>query len=342
MRQAFGAYCARPWMSRRAVAITLAGSMLVGLAIAPGASRAALPGAQSTTICTTPAIVAFPDPANDLPAMATPLATPVSVLSASPVASPVAAPVAAIDAQITQTVDAIGACQNERRARTLTRFVTEGYLGDFYAGGGRISREQFITFARGLPRAPVTIVSVSEIELDEDGAATAEVVSTIGNQLFRATWSFIFVPQSETDATGDQPGLGVWLADGVEPLPVEIPESAREIDVELDEYEYDPDSLRVRGPDIAINATNTGNEDHELLVLALADGVTTRDLLTAPGPELPTGVTVLGQATIPAGTEGTLVLVGVAEGEYAIVDLLLTEAGAPHLSLGMQATLTVR
>jgi hypothetical protein len=318
--------------------------MLVGLLFVPGASRAALPALQSDTICTTPAVVPFPDESSEIPAPASPIASPVSVLSATPIASPVAMPAADDEAPITQLVNAIGACQNERRARTMTRFVTEGYLGDFYAGGGRITRDQFVEFARGLPRVPVAIVSVSvsEIVIDSDGSATAEVVSTIGNQLFRATWSFIFVPEESADATGSEPIYGVWLADGVEPLPVELPDGARKIDVELDEYDYDPDSLRVRGPDIAINAVNRGDEDHELLVLSLADGVSTRDLLTVPGPELPPGVIVIGQATIPAGMEGTLVLVGMEKGGYAIVDLLLTEEGTPHLALGMEATLTVR
>jgi hypothetical protein len=327
--------------SRHVVAVIALLPMLLGLIAVPGVTSAALPAVQSDTICTTPALVPFP--VDNEVDNAKPVANP----AATPLASPVASPVAEQDiadegAEIEQLVQAIGACQNERRVRTLTRFVTEGYLGDLYAGGGRITDDQFVELARGLPRAPVAIVSVSRIEVQVDGGATAEVVSTIGHQLFRATWSFIFVPQDESDATGSEPVFGVWLADGIEPLPVEAPADAHKIEVELDEYSYDPAKLRVRGPNVVIAADNGGDEDHELLVLALTGDVTTRDLLTAPGPELPRGVTVVGQATIPAGSDGELVLVGMEAGDYAIVDLLLNDEGTPNLALGMEATLTVR
>ncbi|MCC6792886.1 MAG: hypothetical protein IT336_14440 [Thermomicrobiales bacterium] len=344
MRQAFRSHRAARWIARHVVPAMILVAVAVGLVAMPGDGIAALPATQSDTLCTSPAVVSLADESFAEEEIASPVASPVSVPLASPVASPVAGPVVADeDAPIVNAVQAIGACQNERRARTMTRFVTEGYLGDFYAGGGRITRDQFIEFARGLPRVPVEIVAVSAIEIDaEAGRASAEVVSTIGRQLFRATWSFVFVPQETADATGNEPVFGVWLADGVEPLPVEPPDGAREIEVELDENTYDPDRLRVRGPDIVIQARNRGDEDHELLVLSLADGVTTRDLLTAPGPELPAGVTVIGQITVPAGERGTLVLVGVEAGEYAIVDLLLGADGTPHLARGMEATLTVR
>lgn len=341
MEHSFVTRPSSPAFFRHVVAVCALLTMLTGFVAVPGAGSAAMPAAQSDTICTTPAIVPFPT--DEVSGNATPVASPASTPLASPVASPVADSVSVEeDVQIEQLVRAIGACQDERRVRTLTRFVTEGYLGDFYAGGGRITQDQFIEFARGLPRVPVAIVSVTDIQIEADGRATAEVVSTIGRQLFRATWSFIFVPQAEADATGNEPIVGVWLADGIEPLPVEVPEGARQVEVELDEYSYDPASLRVRGPDIVISADNTGDEDHELLVIALADGVTTRDLLTAPGPELPRGVTVIGQVTIPAGSDGQLVLVGMEKGSYAIVDLLLNAEGTPHLALGMEATLTVR
>lgn len=340
MRQANVASFARRIALRTTGAAVLTVMLVAGVVSSPGASFAK-PSAQGDTLCTTPALVQAPfSPTPPAGGVATAsFASPV----ASPIASPVAAPIVVDDAaHIEALVRAIGACQDERRARTMTRFVTEGYLSDFYAGGGRISRDQFIELARELPRVPVGIVSVSNVQVDPDGTATAEVVSTIGNQLFRATWSFVFEPRETRDATGSEPGVGVWLASGVAPLPVEAPAGAREITVELDDYRYSPDNLRVRGPDIVINATNASEVDHELLVLSLASGVTTRDLLTVPGPTLPPGVTVLGQVTVPAGSDGTLVLVNMPPGEYAVVDLLISANGTPHLALGMEATLTVR
>lgn len=104
---------------------------------------------------------------------------------------------------------------------------------------------------------------------------------------------------------------------------------------------YNPDALQSDNPNLEIHASNADDEDHEMLVFRLAEGVTTAQLIWYTGPGLPDGVTFVGQATIPAHTSGTMVLVGLDPGSYAIVDLLPSDNGVPHLSLGMEATLTV-
>ena len=65
---------------------------------------------------------------------------------------------------------------------------------------------------------------------------------------------------------------------------------------------------------------------------------TTSALLTSEGPGFPDGVTYLGQVTIPARGSGSMVLVGLKPGTYAIVDLLPSDNGVPHLAVGMSAT----
>ena len=146
---------------------------------------------------------------------------------------------------------------------------------------------------------------------------------------------------SEGDDTGDEPRLGSWLATGVAALPVEIPDDANVTRVNVDEYRYDPKSLRVNGPNIVISVTNEGDLDHEVLVLQLDDGVTTDKLLSEPGSALPLGFRVIGQLTIPAGERGQLVLINMKRGEYTLVDLLPDSNGTPHLARGMKATLTI-
>jgi hypothetical protein len=261
---------------------------------------------------------------------------------ASPEAIPVGSAPVPGQAEIEQLVRTIALCQSESRVKTFSRFVTEDFLGDVYAGGGSITREQFTELAKDLPNVTIDIVAVRNVEIDSDGTATAEVISTYGNQLQRARWNFVFVPTESEDATGEGNSIGTWWPDGVTPLSVEPPAGAREVEIVLDDYKYDPDQLRVRGPDIVLRARNRGDEDHEMLVLSLRHDVTTDTLLTAPGSALPNGVTVVGQLTVPPGSRGELVLVDLEPGEYVIVDLLPNEDGTPHLSLGMEATLTVR
>jgi hypothetical protein len=271
-------------------------------------------------------------------------------VAASPVASPVATPTSenaasttAGDAagQIDLLVRTIAACQSERRVKTLTHLVSEGFLGDVYAGGGKITAQEFIAFGRMLPDLPVSIVSVTDVRVDEDGHATAEVVSTIGNQMVRARWSFAFREESTGDDTGDVGPVGVWIATGVSALPVQLPDGATTLEVKIAKNAYDPDALDADHGAVVINTKNTDGVDHELLVVSLAKGLTTRDLLTAPGPSLPDGVTVIGQLTVPANGTATMVLVNLERGDYAIVDLLPSSDGAPYLAHGMEATLTV-
>jgi hypothetical protein len=302
-------------------------------AVAPRAGLAALPAVQTEEVrCEAPAPVSFPVA---LAATASPVARP----AASPASGETVPGAAAIE----RVVRIVAVCQTESRVKTLTRFVTENFLGDLYAGGGEITKEQFAELAKDLPNAPVAVVSVDDVEFDaETERARAVVVWTVGNQLLRARWSFLFVRVPSPDGTSPEASFGVWQPDGVTSLSVRPPEGARTVEITLRDHEYDPGRLRVRGPDIVISAQNRGREDHELLVLLLRHDRITADLLTAPGPALPNGVTVLGQLTVAAGAEGTLVLVGVEPGEYVIVDLLPGSDGSPHLARGMEAILTVR
>jgi hypothetical protein len=304
-----------------------------------GVSALALPGRQATIDCVTP------EP-ETLGLASLDTATPIARASASPKASPVASPVGQTEPEViaTQISDAtalVARCQTQRRMKILVELVDERFLADFYAGGGAITKAQFLALSTELPRLPVKILSVTDVRFDGDRGATAVVESTAGHQLFRARWSYEFREVTQGDETGEDPGLGNWIVTDVATLPVIVPDDANVTRVKLDEYRYDPKNLRVNGPNVVISATNDGEQDHEVLVLQLAGGVKVDELLRAPGPSLPDGFTVVGQLTIPAGERGQLVLVGMRKGDYAIVDLLPDTNGTPHMARGMKATLTI-
>ena len=101
------------------------------------------------------------------------------------------------------------------------------------------------------------------------------------------------------------------------------------------------DEATVTGPDVVLRGDNVSAEDHEMLVLRLAPGFTTADLLRAAGPDLPEAVTFIGELPVPAGKERDLVLVDLAPGAYTLVCLFPDAEGTPHLAQGMAATFTV-
>ncbi len=300
--------------------------LLVGGWFAPGVS--AWPIFQDGT-----------DPARDAclvpeAAAATPgVASPVALPTATPAASPQAIPATAdpvIAAQVEAVVRALAACLTAGRPDVVAELVTERYLGQMYGGGDRMSRDEFLALARTLPAIPLTILAVTDVRLDGPREASVTVESVLGNQLQRGIWT---LTRGSSRAR--------WRVDHVEALALQRPAGASQINVRIEDYAFSLSTRRVQVPDIVLAGTNRGKEDHELLVLRLAAGVSTDILLTEAGPGFPPGVTFVGQITVPAGESAELILVGLRPGSYALVCLLPDADGVPHLALGMKTRFTV-
>ena len=228
-------------------------------------------------------------------------------------------------------VRAYAACQTSGDFATMSRMVTESYLGQVYGGGPRMARSTFLELAGALPTPAVRFRSFDDMSTEDDGQIRANVKLVVGNQL---TFERLYFIEEE-----QRPG--VWLINATEPLRVQPPREHSTLDVSIAGDQYSPAQLTAVGPTIEVNLTNSDIEDHEFLVLKFPEGIGPGALLIAPGPGLPDGVEYIAQVTIPGSTSTNLVLVGMKPGTYTVVDLLPTESGVPHLALGMQATLTI-
>jgi hypothetical protein len=249
---------------------------------------------------------------------------------------------AATVAAIERAVRTLAACQTEGESEAVVELVTERYLGAVYGGGGRLSREEYLALAPALPAIAVTVESVTDVRIESDRRANADVVTVVGNQLVRGRWTFVLAATGDATTGAATAGADArWQLDTVAPLPVETPAGAVRVAVELTDYAFSLSRSGVAGPDVVLAGTNTGREDHEILVLSLARGVNTDTLLREPGPALPDGVGFIGQVTIPPGGQADLVLVDLPTGSYAIVCLLPDGDGTPHLALGMRARFRV-
>ena len=243
----------------------------------------------------------------------------------------------ALAAELTAVAEALAACFSAGRAPVIATLATERYLGQLYGGGIPLPREDYLALAPDLDPVPTLIRSVRDVRREGNDRATAEVVSVVGRQLLRSRWAFVLAPRAERE-----PGQTAWRVDAEQPLPFEPPEGASRIEVAIEEYAFGLGETEVDGPTVVLEGRNGGAEDHELLVLRFADGVTTADLLRQTGPGLPRGISYVGQVTVPAGERSTLTLVDLEPGEYALVCLLPDADGTPHLALGEEATLVVR
>lgn len=339
--------------ARRLIACALCALLGVALA-APsighaqqGTATAATPIASPASGCVVPASAPPPAfPAIDPPRVASPLPTAVASPGASPVATPVATIAIPADpattAAIGAVVDAIAACQTAGFPPQFVDLVTPGFLSQLYGGGGFLTREAFLRLAPDLPAAPGYVQAIDDIRLTSPRSAQARIDFVTGNQVQSGVWSFAWSTAGQ-DATGDPDaeGIGSWQASDIAWAAPTVPDGASTLDLRMTDGAYAPATATIDGPDVAITVTNGGREDHEALVLRLDQGARPEDLLSQPGPGLPPGFAFAGQVAIPAGATGSLVLVGLQPGSYAVVDLLPDADGVPHLASGMAATITV-
>lgn len=235
-----------------------------------------------------------------------------------------------VRAGLTALVKSVAACQSAGDYETMSRLVSQKYLGQVYGGGPSLSRSAFIELAKTFPPTTVRFRSFEDFRLLEPGQAIASVKLVVGSQLTLDRLTFV---ESNTP--------GAWLIDTAEMRRVDPPKDHDQVRVTIRENRYDPAALTAEGANIEIVVSNEDDTDHELLVLRFDEGVTSSAVLRSPGPGLPAGVHYLGQVTVGADDKETIVLVGMKPGSYALVDLLPNELGVPHLALGMEGVLTV-
>ena len=334
------------WQSRAtALAFTLIASLVAqGLVWSPAlAATCEIPAAaarsgdplpattraSSSTPATGSSIIQIEGEAE--PAAATAVASPV----ATPV-QPAPDPAVLLAEELTAVAESLAACLSEGDADTVTQLAAERYLGQLFGSSVPFSRDEYVAIASALTPIPTRIVSLEDATPAGDDRATALVTQVVGNQLLRAEWTFEPAPSGERRAAES-----VWRLAGERQLPVSAPPGAASIDVEIGDGSFSLDETTVSGPDVVLSGTNLSGEDHEMLVLQLAPGYTTTDLLRASGPDLPREVTFIGAATVTADDEGNLVLVDLDPGEYTLVCLFPNPEGIPYLAQGMEATFMV-
>jgi hypothetical protein len=269
---------------------------------------------------------------------ATPAATPMSLPAATPASAPAATPdpQAVLATELANVSVALAACLSAGDAEMVVQLAGERYLGQLFGSSVPLSRQEYLTVAAGLSPTPTRIVGVDDVTQAAPDRATATVTPVVGHQLTRGEWTFEPAPRGERSAR-----QSAWRVASERPLPVSAPAGAAAIAVTIGDRSFSLDPPTVDGPDVVLHGTNTVAEDHEMLVLRLAPGYTTADLLRAAGPNLPDQVTYIGEMPVRAGAEGDLVLVDLAPGDYTIVCLLPDAEGTPHLADGMEATFTV-
>ncbi len=327
------------------VAMALAGGVALGLQ-APGGAQNDGTGAATPRDCVIVNAVAEPltneAPATLTPAppAATPDASPVTDGFATPVASPAASPVADVPAdpnaplieELTATSNALFACLNESNFTVYAQLTSDAFRGQIFGSDEPLPADEFVVLAESLADADNRILDVTAYERIDDATASVEVTYVSASQQRTGVWTFA------KDTVDD---IEAWVLQREMVIPTAVPEGAATIDVTFEDSAFALDPDTATSSDVVLNLNNPTADDHEALVLRLDDGVTTDALLQSTSASLPDGITLIGQATVLAGDDGTLLLTGLEPGTYIIVDLFPDENGLPNLSSGMAATFTV-
>jgi len=287
-------------------------------------------------------------PASDIDALkagrdaGSPVASPVAATpaaGASPVASPVATPVAGptfnadlLLEDLTATSTSLASCLTEGRFIDVADRTSPLFRGQLIGTPQELPTALYATLAETFPPTDAAILEIANATLVDDTQASADVVWQVGHQVRVDRWFFTLERVQ---------GLTMWVVDRAEPGTYTPATEATRIDVTIADNRYDLGATTVDGDAVQFDARNDDGVDHELLVLRLEGDASTSALLTTPGPEFPEGITFIGQATIPASASGSMLLVDLEPGTYAIVCLLTDENGLPHLADGMEATFEV-
>ncbi len=264
-------------------------------------------------------------------------APPSPVAEATPVASPVPVEPISFDAELltenlTATTTSLASCLSEGQFGEAAVRTSPLFRGQLIGNPRPLEADTFAALATTFPDTDYQIVEIENAALLDEQTASADIIWQIGHQVRVDRWIF---------ARLQVEGIEMWVIDRAEPGTLEPSREAAEIDVAIADNAYELTPATISGNAIEFRVTNDDAITHELLVLRIDEGVSTETLLTTPGPELPEGVTFIGQATIAPNATGSLLLADLDPGTYTIVDMLPDENGLPHLAGGMTTTFEI-
>ena len=138
----------------------------------------------------------------------------------------------------------------------------------------------------------------------------------------------------------------VWMLDGFSPISPEIPAGVTPIDLQLNEFAFGFNRSSIENGNIAFAAENIGEQNHEVIVAKLDEGVVLDDAIQFEGDGDPPGVTTITVAAgITPGSQFNVVFDEPLEpGRYALVCFFPDTDDpeeTPHALKGMTAEFEV-
>lgn len=177
---------------------------------------------------------------------------------------------------------------------------------------------------------PVRLISLTNIQIN-GATATANLLISIGSTLEASVQSFVLEG-------------GKWKLDAATVTDPPVGANVSLVDVTASEYSFSFDKSKLTSGNFALRVTNSGKEEHELVLIKNDTGKPIFDVLASAGDEEPAGITFVGSVDgIAPGASKTLAFatLPLASGNYAFVCFIPDPQGTPHFIRGMSADFVV-
>jgi hypothetical protein len=238
-------------------------------------------------------------------------------------------------AAVEQAINDVFAAWNAEDADAFTALFTDEGILDLFGEEGQTADEVRADLANFVGADPIETQEFNGTAVDGENA-TSDVQYTVGASVQRSEFALITVD-------------GAWLINGEDVLQPEAAEGTDVIDVQMNEFAFGAAIDTLDDGDIAFNAENVGEQEHEIAVVRIESDISMDDLLDqfmASEEGEVEGVEFMGQTSAMPGETSMLVFAEpLASGRYALVcffpDTAEGEDGTPHAMHGMTKEFTV-
>jgi len=231
------------------------------------------------------------------------------------------------EGEIKDTADAIVKAYNDGDVDAFLSYWTDNGIQEGF-GATREEAQEFL--AEGLGEPPMSVRSISNIEVDGD-TATADVELAFGKLL-----------QPERDSFVKEGG--VWKIDSAEDIAPEIPSDVTAIDLKLADFAFDLDANAITSGDIAFRVENVGEKPHQVILSKIPEDLNLEEALQSE--ETPPGVEDIAVLEfVDVGAKTNMVFTEPLESGRYVLLCFFTDTedpeGTPHVFKGMQAEFNV-
>lgn len=234
-------------------------------------------------------------------------------------------------AAIQAFVDELVAAHNGGDVDAFLALVTDNWLSE----EAQVTREEAPeALAQFLGDVPIAVDDVHDVSVAND-SATATVSGTEGALRFETNFNLLLEGEA-------------WVLDSEEDVPVAIPDGVTAIPLGLNEFAFDYGADAITTGDVAFQVTNSGEQDHEVVIFSADPGADVLEALdeAEQNQQEPQGVEFLAFSVpfAPGDTNTMVFAESLAPGRYVLVCFLPDTADAeqaPHAVKGMLSEFTV-